>query len=151
MTSISSTIKVAPQQENKLLKILGLGFGLAIVIGGTLGVGILRMPGIVAAGLGSMTLIIAVWILGGIYALIGANTFSELATMLPKAGGGYVYIRRAYGDFFGFAGGMNEFILNLSGLVLGISRKDVTPPLAQARLAVVRSSLCSNPGSRKWT
>jgi basic amino acid/polyamine antiporter, APA family len=102
-------------QNNKLLKILGIGFGLAIVISGMIGTGIFRTPGIVAANLGSAWLIIGVWILGGIYALVGANTYSELATTLPKAGGPYVYLRRAFGDFFGFAGGMNDFIQNCCG------------------------------------
>lgn len=100
------------QARGNLLKILGVGFGLAAVVGGAIGVGILRTPGMVAANLGGARLIVAVWILGGVFALAGANTYAELATMLPKAGGGYVYIRRAYGDFFGFAGGMNDFILS---------------------------------------
>jgi APA family basic amino acid/polyamine antiporter len=101
--------------KNKLLKILGVAFGLAIVIGATIGVGILRMPGLVAANLGNSWLIIAVWIFVGIYNLIAANSLSELATMLPEDGGGYVYFRRAYGNFFGFAGGMNDFILTCCG------------------------------------
>jgi APA family basic amino acid/polyamine antiporter len=115
MESVSQTAKLPTSPENKLLKILGVGFGLAIVIGATIGSGILRTPGVVAANLGSVWLVLAVWFLGGVYALVGANTFAELATMLPKDGGGYVYIRRAYGDFFGFAGGMNDFILTCCG------------------------------------
>ena len=101
--------------KDKLLRILGVGFGLAIVIGATIGSGILRTPGVVAANLGSAWPVLAVWLLGGVYALVGANTFAELATMLPEDGGGYVYIRRAYGNFFGFAGGMNDFILTCCG------------------------------------
>lgn len=112
METIRAASEVQSAGKNKLLKILGVGFGLAIVIGGMIGGGILRTPGIVAANLGSVWLIIGVWIFGGIYALTGANTYAELATMLPEAGGGYVYIRRAFGNFFGFAGGMNDFVLN---------------------------------------
>lgn len=115
MESVPITAELPTLQTNRLLKILGVGFGVAIVIGGTIGVGILRNPGIVAASLGNAWLIIAVWVFGGVYALIGANTFAELATMLPEDGGGYVYLRRAYGDFFGFAGGMNDFILTCCG------------------------------------
>jgi APA family basic amino acid/polyamine antiporter len=115
MKTIETMEKPPLVEKDRLLKILGVGFGLAIVIGGTIGVGILRTPGIVAANLGSAWLIIAVWIFGGIYALIGANTLAELAVMLPEDGGGYVYIRRAYGEFFGFAGGLNDFILTCCG------------------------------------
>ncbi len=115
MKSVPLKAELSTVQKNKLLRILGIGFGLAIVIGATIGVGILRTPGMVAANLGSVWLIIGIWILGGVYALMSANTYAELATMLPKAGGGYVYIRRAYGDFFGFAGGINDFILSCCG------------------------------------
>ncbi|HEY0460235.1 MAG TPA: hypothetical protein VGC97_13940, partial [Pyrinomonadaceae bacterium] len=87
MKTIETMEKPPLVEKDRLLKILGVGFGLAIVIGGTIGVGILRTPGIVAANLGSSWLIIAVWIFGGIYALIGANTLAELAVMLPEDGG----------------------------------------------------------------
>jgi basic amino acid/polyamine antiporter, APA family len=95
--------------EGRLLKILGVGFGLAIVIGSAVGNGILRNPGIVATNLGSGWLIVAAWTIGGIISLIGANTYAELSTALPEDGGPYVFIRRAYGDFWGFAGGMADF------------------------------------------
>lgn len=116
MAVTNPAAEIHSAEKNKLLKILGIGFGLAIVIGGMIGGGVLRTPGIVAANLGDTWLIIGVWIFGGVYALVGANTYAELATMLPEAGGGYVYIRRAYGNFFGFAGGMNDFVLNCCGL-----------------------------------
>ena len=55
-----------------LRRILGIGFGLALVFGTTVGVGILRLPGTVAAALGDRTLIMVAWGLGGLYALMGA-------------------------------------------------------------------------------
>ncbi|HEX7530115.1 MAG TPA: hypothetical protein VF333_03145, partial [Pyrinomonadaceae bacterium] len=54
--------------NGKLLRILGVGFGLAVTIGGTIGMGILRTPGEVAAQLPTPRLFIGVWILGGVYA-----------------------------------------------------------------------------------
>ncbi len=87
-----------PLRQNPLLRILGVGFGIAVVIGGTVGVGILRSPGAVAAHLGSGWLILLVWALGGLYTLLAANNTAELATMMPRAGGPYVYARRADGD-----------------------------------------------------
>jgi APA family basic amino acid/polyamine antiporter len=110
-----AVLEKSSSEKSSLLRILGTGFGLAVVVGGSIGVGILRTPGMVAANLGDASLIIAVWVLGGLVALLGANTFSELATMLPEAGGNYVYIRRAYGNFLGFAGGINDFVLNCCG------------------------------------
>src|SRR5258706_11647916 len=70
-----------------LRRILGLGFGLALVLGTTVGVGILRLPGTVAAALGDRTLVIADWTVGGLHALIGAVAVAELAPMIPATDG----------------------------------------------------------------
>ncbi|MCI0619406.1 amino acid permease, partial [bacterium] len=102
--------KLHVEQRDKLLRILGVGFGVAVGIGGTIGVGIFRIPGTVAAQLGSAWLIIFVWLIGGLYTLLGANYQAELATMLPKAGGPYVYARRAYGDYGGFVVGWGDWL-----------------------------------------
>jgi APA family basic amino acid/polyamine antiporter len=93
-----------------LLRILGLTFGLAVILGGTIGVGILRTPGTVAAELRSPTGILLVWTLGGLYTLIGAVCFAELGTALPQAGGYYVYSRRAFGDRVGFLTGWTDWV-----------------------------------------
>lgn len=98
--------------DNKLKKVLGLGFGIAIFIGGTIGAGILRTPGEIAGLLDNYWLIIACWILGGIYILLGAGAYSELATSIPKAGGSYNYIKRAFGDYAGFLSGWFDYITN---------------------------------------
>jgi len=105
-----------PVNRNRLLRILGITFGLAIAIGGTIGVGILRIPGLVAAQLGSAGLVMMVWILGGLYGFAGANTYAELGTMLPLAGGPYVYARRAYGDFGAFVVGWSDWLLRVSSM-----------------------------------
>src|SRR4029079_5855121 len=105
-----------PLQSNKLLRILGVAFGLAVAIGGTIGVGILRVPGIVAAEVGTSGLIMTVWIVAGLYSFAGANTYAELGTMLPLAGGPYVYVRRAYGDFGGFLVGWSDWLLRTSSM-----------------------------------
>ena len=93
-----------------LIRILGVGFGLAVIVGSTLGIGILRTPGLVAAQLPTTTGILAVWIAGGLYTLVGAACIAELGTMLPEAGGYYVYARRAFGDAAGFAVGWTDWI-----------------------------------------
>jgi len=99
-----------------LRRILGLGFGLAIAFGGTVGVGILRLPGTLAASLGDARLIILFWILGGAYALLGALTVAELSTMSPQAGGFYVYARRAFGDGAGVVLGWSDWLNNVASV-----------------------------------
>ncbi len=96
--------------SGKLLRILGVGFGLAVTVGGTIGVGILRTPGMVAAQLGSSWWILGVWICGGAYALLGTMVVTELAVSLPLAGGWYVYARRAFGKYGGFLVGWSDWI-----------------------------------------
>ena len=95
-----------------LRRILGLGFGLAFVFGTMVGVGILRLPGTVAAALGDRTLIMVFWALGGLYALMGAVAVAELAAMFPETGGFRVYARRAFGEGFGFAVGWCDWLCN---------------------------------------
>jgi APA family basic amino acid/polyamine antiporter len=102
-----------------LTRILGLGFGLAMVFGGTVGVGILRLPGALAASLGDSRLILVFWIVGGVYALLGAMAVAELAAMLPRAGGFYVYARRAFGGGAGFVVGWSDWINEVAALAYG--------------------------------
>jgi basic amino acid/polyamine antiporter, APA family len=96
--------------KGHLLRILGVSFGIAVIIGGAIGSGILRTPGLVAAQLGSPGLIIAIWLVGGIYAFCCTLSVIELGTMLPRAGGWYVYSRRAFGEYPGFLVGCIDWI-----------------------------------------
>ncbi|GAA4018022.1 amino acid permease [Hymenobacter fastidiosus] len=88
-----------PARPSRLLRLLGLGFGLAVVVGGTTGTGILRSPREVAEAVGSPSGVLLVWLAGGVYALLGANAIAELGAMLPQAGGWYGYAHRAFGEF----------------------------------------------------
>jgi APA family basic amino acid/polyamine antiporter len=99
-----------------LRRILGIGFGLALVFGTTVGVGILRLPGTVAAALGDRTLIMVAWGLGGLYALMGAVAVAELAAMIPEAGGFRVYARRAFGEGIGFAVAWVDWLSTVASL-----------------------------------
>src|SRR3989441_13369834 len=104
-TSSLSNSSRSSAPSSGLRRVLGLGFGLAVIVGSTLGIGILRTPGLVAGQLPNPTAILVVWIAGGLYTLVGAICLAELGTMLPMAGGYYVYARRAFGDVVGFAVG----------------------------------------------
>jgi APA family basic amino acid/polyamine antiporter len=107
---------VTTESTRPLRRILGLGFGLALVFGSTIGVGILRLPGLVAAALGDRALIMVFWALGGLYALMGAVAVAELAAMIPETGGFRVYARRAFGEGVGFAVGWCDWLVNVAAL-----------------------------------
>lgn len=87
-----------------------------MVFGGTVGVGILRLPGTLAAALGDSHAILCFWVLGGLYALLGAVSVAELAAMLPQAGGFYVYARRAFGNGVGFLVGWSDWFNETASL-----------------------------------
>ena len=99
-----------------LRRILGLGFGLALVFGTMVGVGILRLPGTVAAAMGDRTLVMVAWGLGGLYTLMGAVAVAELAAMIPETGGFRVYARRAFGEGIGFAVGWLDWLTSVAAL-----------------------------------
>src|SRR6266571_3878289 len=91
----SAEVARSRQQHGSLLRVLGVGFGLAVTIGGTIGMGILRTPGEIAKQLPTPTLFIGIWIVGGVYALLGAISVAELGAMIPRSGGFYVFAHRA--------------------------------------------------------
>ncbi|HEV2884574.1 MAG TPA: APC family permease [Pyrinomonadaceae bacterium] len=103
----SSTSKVT---RGRLLQVLGIGFGLAVIIGNTIGAGIFRSPGSIAEHLPNVWLFLGVWVLGGLYALLGAISLSELGAMLPRSGGQYVFARYALGEYAGFIVGWSDWI-----------------------------------------
>jgi basic amino acid/polyamine antiporter, APA family len=90
--------------------VFGAAFGVAVIVGNTIGVGILRTPGDIAARLPSPALFLMVWIVGGLYALLGAISLAELGAMLPESGGQYVFVRRALGGYAGFVVGWSDWI-----------------------------------------
>ena len=95
---------------------LGVAFGLAGSVGGTIGAGILRTPGLVAAQLGSAPLVLGAWLIGGLYALLGAICIAELAASLPRAGGWYVYAEQAFGRRAGWLVGWTDWLAHCIGL-----------------------------------
>jgi APA family basic amino acid/polyamine antiporter len=94
----------------ELLRILGIGFGLAVVVGGIVGQGIMRTPGIVAGVMPSGAWILGAWTLGGLIILADACATVELGTSLPRAGGPYVFADRAFGPLAGTMLGWADWI-----------------------------------------
>lgn len=96
---------------------LGALDGAAVVVANVIGTGIFLTPAFVAqrvAGAGSF---LALWLIGGILAAIGALAYAELAAMRPRAGGEYVYIREAFGSLAGFLSGWTSLVAGFSGAI----------------------------------
>lgn len=104
------TVSEPARTRGHLLAVLGVGFGLAVTIGNTIGAGILRTPGVIAAEIHTFWPYMAIWIIGALYALLGANALSELATLVPRSGGQYVFVREGLGDYAGFVVGWSDWI-----------------------------------------
>ena len=104
------------EKSGGLRRVLGVGFGLAVSVGATIGVGILRTPGVVAGQVHTPSTVVFLWTAAGLYTLLGASCLSELGTMLPQDGGYYVYVRHAFGNTAGFAVGWTDWLTYCSVL-----------------------------------
>ncbi|MEP6687240.1 MAG: APC family permease [Gemmatimonadales bacterium] len=107
------------RSRGKLLQVLGVSFGVAVIIGNTILVGILRTPGDVAARLPSPALFLGVWVVGGLYALLGAISLAEPGAMVAQSGGQYVFVRRGLGEYPGFVVGWSDWISTCASISLG--------------------------------
>ena len=124
-----------------LLRVLGVGFGLAVTVGNTVGAGILRAPGEVAALVSWPWLVMALWLAGGLYALLGAVSLSELGAMMPRSGGYYVFARRALGDFPAFVVGWTDWLaqsgsMAVAAILVGEYAGELLPALRGRQVAI---------------
>ena len=108
-------------QQVSLLRVLGPGMAVAIVVGNVIGSGIFATPGGIAADGRGFPLIISAWIFGGVLSLLGGLCFAELGAMLPRAGGMYVYLKHAYGRPVGYLQGWTQFIFGNPGSLGALS------------------------------
>ncbi|WP_315761032.1 APC family permease [Sphingomonas sp. Y38-1Y] len=100
----------------RLLRVLGAAFAVAAVVGGTIGQGILRTPGLVAASVPDAQLMLLLWLAGGLIAAVDACSTVELATSIGEAGGPYAFVRRAFGPVAGLAAGLADWLGNLGAV-----------------------------------
>lgn len=107
---------------------LGLFDGIMVVIGNTIGSGIFIAPAVIAATVVPQTgmMVILVWIVGGILALTGALSYSELGALMPRAGGHYVFLREALGDMAGFLYAWIMLLVIASGSIAFVAITCVT-------------------------
>ena len=92
-------------------RVLGSGFTFAVIIGGTIGLGILRTPGEVATVVTDPLMFVSLWVLGGLFSLLTAIVVAELIGMTPRSGGTYALVRRAYVPFSGFVIGLGRLVV----------------------------------------
>jgi APA family basic amino acid/polyamine antiporter len=105
----------------KLQPRLGLFSASTIIIGSMIGSGIFVAPSIMAGYVQSPGILIGLWIFGGLFTLFGALSYGELAAMAPHAGGQYVFLRDAYGKFWGFLYGWTLFLVIQTGFNAAVS------------------------------
>ncbi len=84
-------------EATALRRSLGALFGVAVAVGSMIGVGILRTPGIIVGHVGTPAWALAVWLAGAVYVILCVNYMAELAGMIPRSGGAYVFAERSLG------------------------------------------------------
>jgi APA family basic amino acid/polyamine antiporter len=110
------------KKENpKFLRKMNLMDSVFLVIGAVIGSGIFMTTGYIAESVTSPGLIMMVWLVGGFITLCGALSFGELGAMYPKAGGLYIYIREAYGEWAGFLYGWGFFWFIMCGGIAALA------------------------------
>src|SRR5688572_29294120 len=102
--------------RDQLMRIFGVIFGVAVVVGGMVGQGILRTPGIVAGAVHSPELILLLWAAGAALAAISAFAYVELGTAIPCAGGSYDYVRRGFGPLAGVVSGWAAWLISITSM-----------------------------------
>ncbi len=100
---------------------LGVFDATMLVIGGIVGAGIFLNPAVVAQRVPTPGLALGAWVLGGIVALAGALCFAELGARRPYAGGGYVYLRDAFGPLPAFLYGWTQLLVINSGGIAAVA------------------------------
>jgi APA family basic amino acid/polyamine antiporter len=109
-----------PNEAPRLAQTLGLFSSTAIVIGSMIGSGIYIVDADIARGTSSPALFLGAWIVTGILTMIGALSYGELAAMMPKAGGQYVYLRESLGPLWGFLFGWTLFLVIQTGTIAAV-------------------------------
>ena len=104
-----------------LVQRLGLFSSTAIVVGSMIGSGIFIVPAEISRGVASPALLIGAWLVTAVMTIIGALSYGELAAMMPKAGGQYVYLREALGPMWGFLFGWTLFLVIQTGTIAAVA------------------------------
>ena len=104
--------------EQNLTRALPRRFGIVVVVGGVVGLGILRGPGEIAEVVPDPTLYLALWLFAGLFVLLSVSVCAELVGMTPRSGGFYPLVRRAYGPYAGFVIGWADWLTYAADIAL---------------------------------
>src|SRR6266403_1159125 len=104
-------MSTSSSSSGKLIRALGPLMATAIVIGTVIGSGIFKKPQTVAENVPWFGLAALVWVGAGVLVMLGALAYAEVAALLPRAGGNYVFLREGYGRMAGFLWGWVEFFI----------------------------------------
>lgn len=116
----SAPKSITPAEAPRMAQTLGLFSSTAIVIGSMIGSGIYIVNADIARGTNSPALYLGAWVITGIMTMIGALSYGELAAMMPRAGGQYVYLREALGPLWGFLFGWTLFLVIQTGTIAAV-------------------------------
>src|SRR5918993_3520601 len=104
-----------------LVRGLGPFAAYAMVVGNVIGTGVFLKARVMNCNVDTPGMVIAVWVIAGVMSLLGALTYAELATIFPRAGGEYVFIRQAYGRLSGFLYGWTRFFVATAGALAALA------------------------------
>ena len=110
-----------PGARTTLDRRLGPLTAASVVVANVIGAGIFTTSGFLARDLADPVALLAIWVVGGMLALAGALSYSELGAAMPEAGGEYVYLRETYGPLVGFLSGWTSFFIGFSGGIAVVS------------------------------
>ncbi len=116
----TSHVSDSTAETPRLVQSLGLFSSTSIVIGSMIGSGIYIVDADIARGTSSPALFLAAWVVTAVMTMIGALSYGELAAMMPKAGGQYVYLREALGPLWGFLFGWTLFVVIQTGTIAAV-------------------------------
>src|SRR4051812_10618409 len=100
---------------------LGLFDSTMLVAGSMIGSGIFIVSADISRDVGSTGWLLAIWAMTGLMTILGALSYAELAAMMPKAGGQYVYLREAYSPLWGFLYGWTSFLVIQTGTIAAVA------------------------------
>ena len=107
-------------QDKELVKALGLTSSTMLVMGSMIGSGIFIVSAEISREVNSPALLIGAWLVTGFMTIVGALSYGELAAMMPRAGGQYVYLREALGPLWGFLYGWTLFLVIQTGTIAAV-------------------------------
>src|SRR4030088_815298 len=117
----AATHGAAPALDTEFRRGLGLYDSTMVVVGSMIGSGIFIVSGDMARHKGSPGWLLGAWLLTGLLTVVGALSYGELAAMMPRAGGQYVYLREAFSPLWGFLYGWTLFLVIQTGTIAAVS------------------------------